>query len=69
LTLKNGHRLAGLDCRDDREATARASALATAIAAEVPSAEGIRHIAVLNSRREEIGVVPIARKEHQHGVE
>jgi hypothetical protein len=70
--IKNGHRLidpAGLDCRDDREANAQASSLGQAIAAEVPNVAGVRRIAVLNSQREEISMVPIEEKENQHGGE
>jgi hypothetical protein len=62
--VKNGHRLidpAGLDCRDDREATAQAIVIAQLIAREAP-ASGDRHVAVLNSEREEVGKVPINGK-------
>jgi hypothetical protein len=51
--LKNGHRLidpSGLDCRDDREATATAIIIAQQIALDAPGAAS-RHIAVLNSER------------------
>ncbi len=65
--VENGHRLidpAGLDCRNDKEATDWAILIARQIAMDAPSSEG-RQVAVLNSRREEVGKVPIApgRKE------
>jgi hypothetical protein len=60
--VKNGHRLidpAGLDCGDEEEAIRKAAVIARQIAADAPTAEG-RHVAVLNSEREEVGKVPIA---------
>jgi hypothetical protein len=59
--VKNGHRLidpAGLECRNDQEATALAVIIAQQIASDAPRADG-RHIAVLNSEREEVATVPI----------
>jgi hypothetical protein len=61
--LENGHRLAdlsGLECRDDTEATARAVAIASQIAQDVPTSAGQRHVAIMNSLGEKIGEVPIA---------
>jgi hypothetical protein len=60
--IKNGHRLidpGGLDCRDDREATAKAVIIAQQIAQDAPASPGGRHIAVLNSDRREVGSVEI----------
>jgi hypothetical protein len=59
--VKNGHRLvdpAGLDCRNDKEARDRAVLIARQIALEAPASNG-RHVAVLNSDRQEVGKVPI----------
>jgi hypothetical protein len=66
--VKNGHRLidpTGLDCRDDSEATAQAAAIARQIAADVPASAGVRHVAVLNSERKEVGKVPVHLNEGQ----
>jgi hypothetical protein len=52
---------AGLDCRNDREAIAKAASLAAEVATVVRSAAGKWHLAVLNSEREQIGTVPIDR--------
>ncbi len=63
LPVKNGHRLvdpAGLDCRDDQEAKDQAIIIARQIATDVPGASGIRHVAVLNSERQEIGKVAVS---------
>jgi hypothetical protein len=60
--VKNGHRLidpSGLDCRDDQEARNQAIIIARQIAMDAPKSEG-RHVAVLNSDREEVSKVPIA---------
>jgi hypothetical protein len=69
--VKNGHRLidpSGLDCRDDREATAQAAAIARQIAAEVPSSAGVRQVAVLDSERNEVGKVPVLSNQgRSHG--
>jgi hypothetical protein len=61
--VKNGHRL-------DHEARDQAVLIARQIAMDAPASEG-RHVAVLNSDREEVGKVPInARsKEEDHGNE
>jgi hypothetical protein len=59
--IKNGHRLvdpSGLDCSDDDEAIAKAKVIALQIS-EDTSAEGQRHIAVLNSERQEVSKVPV----------
>jgi hypothetical protein len=60
--VKNGHRLidpSGLECRDDQDATAQATVIAAQIAKEVPGSSGVRHIAILDGTREEIGRVPV----------
>jgi hypothetical protein len=60
--VKNGHRLidpAGLECDDEEEAIRTAAVIARQIATDAPTAEG-RHVAVLNSEREEVGKVRIA---------
>jgi hypothetical protein len=62
--IKNGHRLidpSGLDCRDDQEAKTHAIVIAQQIAADAPETSPIRHVAILDSEREEIGKVPVAR--------
>ena len=59
--VKNGHRLidpAGLDCRDEGEAIEAGTVIAHQIAADAPP-NGPRHVAVLNSDRQEVGRVPI----------
>jgi hypothetical protein len=71
--IKNGHRLidpTGLECRDDQEATAQATAIAAQIALDVPGSAGVRHVAVLNGAREQIGKVPVfATGENREGIE
>jgi hypothetical protein len=57
----------GLDCRNDREAIAKAASLAAEIASVVGSPAEKLHLAVLNNERKEIGSVPIKRKGRQHG--
>lgn len=61
--VRNGHiRLVdpqGLDCRDDRAATAQAMAIAAQIAQDVPAIAETRRVAVLNRSREEIGEVSV----------
>jgi hypothetical protein len=60
--VKNGHRLidpAGLDRGDEEEAIRRAAVIAGQIPADASTAEG-RHVAVLNSEREQVGKVTIA---------
>ncbi|MEA2881283.1 MAG: hypothetical protein QOH32_502 [Bradyrhizobium sp.] len=58
----DGHRLpdpAGLECRDDEEATAHARTIARQIAVDAPGSSQ-RHIVVINDDREEVGAVPVA---------
>jgi capsular polysaccharide biosynthesis protein len=60
--VKNGHRLvdpSGIDCRNDREAKAQAAEIAKQIAIDVPSSAGVRHVAILDSERKEVGKVPV----------
>jgi hypothetical protein len=62
----DGHRLpdpAGLECRDDEEATAHARTIARQIATDAPTAAQ-RHIVVINDDREQVGAVPVVA---QHG--
>jgi hypothetical protein len=57
----DGHRLpdpAGLECRDDEEATAHARTIAHQIATDAPTSSQ-RHIVVINDDREEVGAVPV----------
>jgi hypothetical protein len=66
--VKNGHRLidpSGLDCPNDREAKAQAAVIARQIAADVPASAGVRHVAVLNSERDEVGKVAVHSNEGQ----
>ncbi len=69
--VKNGHRLidpSGLDCRNDRDATAQAAIIAKQIAADVPASAGVRHVAIMDSERKEVGKVPVNSKQGQdHG--
>jgi hypothetical protein len=71
--IKNGDRRiddpAGLDCRNESEAIAKAASLASEIAIVVRGAAGKWRLAVLNSERKEIGSVPIERKGDRHGDE
>ena len=58
----DGHRLpdpAGLECRDDAEATAHARTIARQIATDAPGSAQ-RHIVVINDDRQEVGAVPVA---------
>jgi stage III sporulation protein SpoIIIAA len=58
----DGHRLsdpAGLECRDDAEATAYARTIARQIATDAPTSSR-RHIVVINDNRQEVGAVPVA---------
>ncbi len=58
----DGHRLpdpAGLECRDDAEATAYARTIARQIATDAPGSSR-RHIVVVNDDRQEVGAVPVA---------
>jgi len=58
----DGHRLpdpAGLECRDDAEATAHARTIARQIATDAPGSS-LRHIVVINDDRQEVGAVPVA---------
>jgi hypothetical protein len=57
----DGHRLpdpAGLECRDDEEATAHARTIARQIATDAPTSSQ-RHIVVINDDRQEVGAVPV----------
>jgi hypothetical protein len=61
----DGHRLpdpAGLECRDDEEATAHARTIARQIAADAPGSAQ-RHIMVINDDREEVGAVPVGSED------
>lgn len=58
--IKNGHRLvdpAGLECRDEADAIAKATVIAAHIATETPA--GQRKIAILDANRQEISAVPV----------
>jgi hypothetical protein len=58
----DGHRLpdpAGLECRDDEEATAHARFIARQIASDAPRAAQ-RHIVVINDERQQVSEVPVA---------
>jgi hypothetical protein len=58
----DGHRLpdpAGLECRNDEEATAHARLIARQIATDAPTSSG-RHVVVINDDRQEVGAVPVA---------
>jgi hypothetical protein len=62
--IKNGHRLidpSGVDCRDDQEAKDPAVIIARQIAADAPETSPVRHVAILDSDREEIGKVRVKR--------
>jgi hypothetical protein len=62
--IKNGHRLidpSGLDCRDDQQAKDQAIIIARQIASDTPETAPVRHVAVLDSERQEIGKVPVTR--------
>jgi hypothetical protein len=70
--IKNGHRLidpAGLDCRDDKEAKAQAIIIAGQIAADAPETSAVRHVAILDGEREEIGKVPVKETGQQPTLE
>jgi hypothetical protein len=59
--VKNGHRLidpSGIDCRNDHEAIKAGVIIAQQIAADVPPDQP-RHVAVLDSERQEVAQVPI----------
>jgi hypothetical protein len=67
--VENGHRLidpSGLDCRNDKEAIENATMIARQIARDAPP-NGPRHVAVLNSDREEVSKVAIKSKEDRDG--
>jgi hypothetical protein len=51
----------GLDCRDDEDAMDQAVVIARQIAADAPETSAVRHVAILDSEREEIGKVPVKR--------
>jgi uncharacterized protein DUF6894 len=64
--VKNGHRLvhpAGLECRDDQEAIAKATVIAQQIARESEASEG-RHVSVITSNGDEVGKVRIVSELH-----
>jgi hypothetical protein len=72
--VKNGHRLidpSGLECRNDRDAYAKAVVIAQQIAQDSPASVG-RHVAVLDSERQEVSRVDIVtggRQRPQEGAE
>jgi hypothetical protein len=72
--VKNGHRLidpSGLECRNDRDAYAKAVVIAQQIAQDSPASVG-RHVAVLDSERQEVSRVDIViggRQRAQEGAE
>ena len=60
--IKNGHRLiklGGLDCSCDDDAIKKAKVIAVQIAQDTSSARGQRHVAILDSEREEVSKVPV----------
>jgi hypothetical protein len=60
--LVDGARLAdpaGLDCRDDQDANAKAKVIAKHIEAEIPTAPVQRHVEVLNEDRDKVAKVPV----------
>jgi hypothetical protein len=66
--IKNGHRLidpSGLDCRDDQEAKDKAIIIARQIALDAPETSPVRHVAILDSEREEIDKVPGTRTDQR----
>lgn len=61
--VKNGHRLidpSGLGCRDDHDARQKAIVIAGQIAEDSPASVA-RHVAVLNSERQEVTRVKIIK--------
>jgi hypothetical protein len=60
--LVDGARLAdqaGLDCRDDQDAHAKAKVIAKHIEAELPAAPVQRHVEILNEDRDKISKVSV----------
>jgi hypothetical protein len=60
--VKNGTRLtdpAGLDCRDDADAEAKAKVIARELARDAPRACVPRRILVLNDEGDEVSIVPV----------
>lgn len=60
--LVDGSRLvdpSGLDCRGDRDASAKAKLIARHIEAEIPDAPVQRHVEVLNEERDKVAKVPV----------
>ena len=60
--LVDGSRLvdpSGLNCRDDRDANAKAKIIAKHIEAEIPTAPVQRHVEVLNEDRNKVAKVPV----------
>jgi hypothetical protein len=64
--VKNGTRLpdpAGLDCRDDADAEAKAKVIAQELSRDAPRAHVPRRILVLNDEGDEVSIIPV-RKNH-----
>jgi hypothetical protein len=60
--LVDGARLVdptGLDCRDDRDANAKAKIIAKQIEADIPTAPIERHVEVLNEERDKVAKLPV----------
>jgi hypothetical protein len=49
----------GSDCRDDRDANAKARIIAKQIEAEIPTAPIQRHVEVLNEERDKVAKEPV----------
>jgi hypothetical protein len=63
--IKDGHRLvdpAGSECESDDDAVEKAKVLAIGVSLDKPAVDPKRHIAVLNSNREEVSRVPVYSK-------
>jgi len=63
--IKDGHRLvdpSGLILKDDDDAIAKAEVIAIGVSLDKPAVDPERHIAVLNSSRQEIFRVPVYSK-------
>lgn len=60
--VKNGHRLvdpAGIDCASDEEARKQGEAIASQIAADIPTRAGIRRVAVIDEEGREVAAIPV----------
>jgi hypothetical protein len=60
--LTDGQRLvdpSGLDCRDDRDASAKAKIIAKQIEQDIPAAPVQRHVEVLDEDRAKVTKVPV----------